>query len=470
MTMEEAWHAVDQVADTAVDTFIFGVACGGLFYPSKVGKQFMEMNRPFKEEYSAAFWRAWTNMQGLIAQGLDPLKVLVDRSHERGMEFMASLRMGSYDGMDPAHMVSKGGRGLAHPEVRDYLRSVLEELITNYDIEGVELDFSAAPAAMEWFFRPEEAAANVPLMTEFIGEIAAMVRGRKNNPGVIGARVFPTEEINVERGLDVRGWLSEGLLDFVVPMMYDPLILDPDLPLEWIVEAAHEHDVSVYGFLHPDFRDEGRRFYTREHATPEMTRAAAANYIDKGVDGLYTWFLPWPLGREERGLLMELGDPVSIRKGDKHYYLRRRNPKAAKIGYDAVLPLEVPFGQPGKLHEIPFYISDDIEGEASRIRRIVLRINISDLVTADRMTLLLNGRSLASERCLRSPSTALEPYKGQWLEFDLLEVRPSKGRNVLAISLDERPPELEAGVRIDDMEIIIEYGKYPSGVITRSKS
>ena len=409
-------------------------------------------------------------MQGLIAQGLDPLKVLVDRAHERGMDFIASLRMGSYDGMDPTHMVSKGGRGLAHPEVRDYLHSVLEELITKYDIEGVELDFSAAPAAVDWFFRREEAAENTPLLTEFIREIAAMVRGRKNKPCLIGARVFPTEGINVERGLDVRGWLREGLLDFVVPVLYHPSVLDPDLPLEWIVEAAHEHDVSVYGFLHPDFRDESRRFHTREHATPEMIRAAAANYIDKGVDGLYTWFLPWPLGQEERGLLTELGDPVSLRKGDKHYYLRRSNPDAIKIGYDAVLPLEVPFGQPGKLHEIPFYISDDIEGETSRVRRLVLRINISDLVSADRLTLLLNGRSLVSERCLRSPSTTLEPYKGQWLEFDLIEVRPSKGCNVLAVSLDERPPELEAGVRIDDVEIIIEYGQYPSGVNTLPRS
>ena len=40
MRMEEAWRAVDEVAGTAIDTFIYGVECGdGLFYPSKVGMQ-----------------------------------------------------------------------------------------------------------------------------------------------------------------------------------------------------------------------------------------------------------------------------------------------------------------------------------------------------------------------------------------------------------------------------------------------
>ena len=29
MTMEEAWLTVDQISGTAVDTFVYGVACGG---------------------------------------------------------------------------------------------------------------------------------------------------------------------------------------------------------------------------------------------------------------------------------------------------------------------------------------------------------------------------------------------------------------------------------------------------------
>ena len=113
-----------------------------------------------------------------------------------------------------------------------------------------------------------------------------------------------------------------------------------------------------------------------------------------------------------------------------------------EYGYDAELPLQVPFGQPDQLREIRFYISDDVEVEVRRVGRVTLRINIADLVTADRITLLLNGRSLEGERCVRSPSTALEPYKGQWLEFDLQHVRPRKGENLLEIALENRADRL----------------------------
>ena len=79
-----------------------------------------------------------------------------------------------------------------------------------------------------------------------------MVRSKQNGRLTVGAKVFPTEEMNLDRGLDVRGWLNQGMLDFVVPaVFYYPLDLDPDLPLDWVVEAAHSNDVSVYVPLAP---------------------------------------------------------------------------------------------------------------------------------------------------------------------------------------------------------------------------
>ena len=474
MTMEEAWLPVDQVSGTAVDTFVYGVAASGLFYPTRVGKQFGEMPRESSGPRSSGFsrrpfdaaaqWRAWSNMRGLMQQGLDPLKVLVDRAHEKDMEFIASLRMGTLEPTDPAHMGSEGGRMLAHPEVRELLFSITEELVSEYDIEGVELDFSA-PAASWDLFRQEEARDNTPLLTELVGKIASMVRNGQDGRRAVGAKVFPTEEMNLERGLDVRTWLGQGLLDFVVPaVFYYPSTLDTDLPLDWIVEAAHPHDTAVYGWLH-SYASSALASGDTKHATTDMLRAAAANYFDRGVDGLSASFLPWPLGHEQRALLTELGDPESLRNGDKHYNLRRRDADADKVGADhAALPLEVPLGHPGELREVPFYVSDDIEGEASRIRRVELKINISQLVTADRLTLMLNGRSLDGERCLRSPRAGRSPYGGQLLEFDLSEVRPRKGHNVLGISLDERPPDLGVGVTVEEVEIIIEYGRYPSAL------
>ena len=151
MRMEDAWVPVDEVADTAVDTFSYGVSrTDGLFYPSKVGLQFCEDRETLDHAHE---WRTWHNMQSLIQRGLDPLTVLIDRAHEKGMEFIASLRMGGYGGMDSEHAVANGGGGFMHHEVRDHQLAVLEELATEYEVEGVELDFAASPGGSPFWFQ-----------------------------------------------------------------------------------------------------------------------------------------------------------------------------------------------------------------------------------------------------------------------------------------------------------------------------
>ena len=118
MRLRDAWAPVDEVAGTAVDTFVYGVARGdGLFYPSDKGLRFGADMETFQQ---AAYWRVWKNMQSLIDRGLDPLGVLVDRAHERGMDFFASLRMGDWPGLDKQYNVRNGGRGYVHREARNH--------------------------------------------------------------------------------------------------------------------------------------------------------------------------------------------------------------------------------------------------------------------------------------------------------------------------------------------------------------
>ena len=118
MRLEDAWRPVDEVAGTGVDTFVYGVSRDdGLFYPSRVGLQF-GADRGSAEQDLSAYWRVSENMASLEARGLDPLRVLVDRAHAKGMEFVASLRMGATPGLDPKYSVANGGEGYGHPEVR----------------------------------------------------------------------------------------------------------------------------------------------------------------------------------------------------------------------------------------------------------------------------------------------------------------------------------------------------------------
>jgi len=198
------------------------------------------------------------------------------------------------------------------------------------------------------------------------------------------------------------------------------------------------------------------------YATTEMIRAASGNYWDKGVDGLYAWFMRWPLGDAQRRALAEIGDPELIKEQSKHYFLRIGSKQATELGYDAALPVAIPSADPNKRYQIGFYIADDIEELSARIRRVRLRIEMDNLVSADRLTILLNGKSLAGETCLREFGDYIAPYKSERLEFHLREVRPRKGKNILEISLDGRPSGLVGGVSVVGVEILVEYGPYPS--------
>src|SRR5690349_17300392 len=70
MQLEDAWHPIDEVAGTSINTFIFGVESGGMFNNTKAGMRWGADQRPFT---TPAQWRAWNNMQSLIDRGLDPL-------------------------------------------------------------------------------------------------------------------------------------------------------------------------------------------------------------------------------------------------------------------------------------------------------------------------------------------------------------------------------------------------------------
>ena len=466
MTLQDAWRPIDECAATGVDTFIYGVSRDdGLFYPSKVGQRFQngEHGDDAPGFRQAAYWRLYNNMQSLIDRGLDPLSVLIDRAHEKGMDFFASLRLGGYKGMDPTHAVANGGGNFVHEEVRDYHLAVLGELVTDYPVEGVELDFAAGSGGSAPLLQPDEAREHTALMTNWIAQVAAMARTRPGEPALVGARVFPTEEMNLAIGLDVSAMLREGLLDYVTPMIYNYNLVDPNMPIDWLIEAAHRSKAAVYPMVQAYYQLEGaRRFHGLEHAAPAMMRAAAANYWDKGADGLYTWFLKWPLGDVERSILSQLSDPDQLVEADKHYVVNRSSGATVASGYSTSLPLDIEADDVGTRRPVRFYIADDVAASADRIRQVLLKIRIKDLVSADRLSFFLNGESLAPETLLRDYGEFTAPYDWMWLEFHLETVRPCKGENLLEIELQARAHGLISPLRVEDVEIIIEYGSFPS--------
>ena len=147
--------------------------------------------------------------------------------------------------------------------------------------------------------------------------------------------------MNVEAGLDIDNWLKHDLIDYFLPMVYGNFILDPNMPFEWLVEKAHASEVSVYGMLQPYVAMRETGAPENIYPKPEHFRAAMSNYWEKGVDGLYTWFMDWPLKEIQQATLTEIGDKQLIDSRDKIYYLSQRHNSFIDSRYEALLPLDI---------------------------------------------------------------------------------------------------------------------------------
>jgi hypothetical protein len=389
------------------------------------------------------------------------LDVLIDRAREKGLDFIASLRLGGYGSMDPSLSTRNGGRGWVHEDVRDHFMGIVRELALDHPTDGVELDFAAPPGGTAYCLLDEDVPRHTATITEWLRRASSTIRDRPAG-GTVGARVYPLERINTEAGLDVRTWLKEGLVDYLSPLVYAHNLLDQDMPIEWLVEAAHEAEAAVYPILMPYKNNEQRQYHVREFATPDMMRAAAANYWAKGCDGMYAWFFRWPFSDAERRILSELGDTDAAKMGNKHYVVNRRTNHSDRVGFERPIPLESPQADPSKRYSIPFYVADDPETVGDRLTEVTMSMWVHNAVSTDKITVNLNGQSLADETCVRSrPPHSFFPYD-QWWEYRLRRVRPRKGPNELEISLDQRPERLTGGIRIDDLEVKIDYSPYPT--------
>ena len=463
MTIEDATRPIDECSGTSVDTFIYGVArADGLFYDSKVGMQFKHgehgPNSPgFKQ---AAYWRLWNNLQSLMDKGIDPLSVLIDKAHAQNMEFFASLRLGSYGGIKPEFLLENGGGGFLHEEVRSHQSKVLKELADDYETDGLELDFAAPPGGDSYLLPENHRYKDKGIITDWVSEISSMVKHR-NKPKILGARIYPTEKLNLSAGIDVKKMISEGLLDYVTPMIYAYNVLDSNMPIEWLIDLTKNSSTSVYPMLQPRYHDNENELYQLEYATPEMMYGAASNFYDKGADGLYTHSLQWPLSTIETSILSDIGNKSVLKEKNKHYFINRSTDILSKVDYKTNLPITIPIEKAGISYPIEFYIADDIENLNDRITHITLKVRINDLVSSDQINFNLNGKSIINETCKRSYGDA-KPYNLMWLEFTLEKIRPCKGKNILEFILVERAKDLISPLRIEDAEIIIEYGSYPT--------
>ena len=320
---------VDEILGTGVDTLAFGLASGATFlHDSRVADKWGDS--VVEHNHGILWWRAAKNLQAAIAQGLDPLQVVVDRAHEKDIQLIASLRIndpGAPSGANQnRYMLNR--LKLEHPEymigeedpdrpavatcldfaidaVRQERLDLIEEVCDRYGADGLEID-----DYVRVFFKPSEVEKNTPLLTDFVKSVRQLLDRIGQQRGerlMLAARVHPREDANLSVGMDVRTWIEHKLVDTIVVNSLG-CDLDPEAHFGWIAEAATKSGVWVYPRL-------GRIPYDDRHHEPpiEMVRAAAANQMAAGADGLYVSDLPWPHGPDEYLIMAGAGRSGHLR-------------------------------------------------------------------------------------------------------------------------------------------------------------
>jgi len=217
--------------------------------------------------------------------GWDPLRFAAAEARRRGVELHAWVNVCTvWSGRRPPpldtvplHMwwahpewvlggsASPGSVGYsfvnpAIPEVRGYLSSVISEIAERYDIDGVHLDYVRYPGpgfpcdrlsdrlyrdaaeAEPGLSRAEWQRRQVTELVRVISEAVRRVKpGLRISAAVLGRYSgFPGSWNGYNSVFqDARTWLREGLIDFIVPMIYNPGSLRSfgDILSDWIRES-----------------------------------------------------------------------------------------------------------------------------------------------------------------------------------------------------------------------------------------
>ena len=481
MQKEEYESAVDELAGTPIEAIMFCLGDGRtVLHDTKVGELWGALNEKWGH---LVFRRAHQNAKHLIEEGNDPLRIVCERAHDKGLLIYPTLLVQQGSGergvdtrtsnfrLENKHLeIGAGGdlpsgfRGadcldFKHQEVRDERFALIGETLDNYPVDGFELQLNYWPA----YFHPSEVMEGRDIMTSWIRRVYEAVK--ESDPDrELAVRIPASVEGCLSVGLDPAEWIRQGIVDVIIGQTFSmPELVDATADFRPLVAAAKGSDCRIHAAVHSHL-DSDRL----GEAPIEMLRAIACNYWAQGVDGLYLahWFNNWPYQASFYEKLRELPYPDVMGPKGKFYQIptaTNRYPEPAlEPGVTMSLPAELEVNKPV---EIELAISDDLPrwDRAGRVHEVLLRVRVSGATELDRISFRLNGQVLPDSllRVINRMYLMTAPrYRvfGYWYVFRLdREHWPVKGRNELEIELMERDPDVTPLINVRDVELDIKY-------------
>lgn len=291
------------------------------------------------------------NLTGFLEKQTDGLRMSSDFARQHGLESIWTLRMNDihdswtpefvseWKRQDPTRIMSTLEKSMGftdrrrlwslvdfeHPDVAPRVVAIIQEVLQNYDIDGVELDFLRAPIYFRTAYEGQPVTdAQRGVLTRLVRRIRQLVYDeseRQDKPLLLAARVPVTIASCRRIGIDVEAWLQEKLID---TMSLGGGYITFDLPVRELVDLGHRHGVPVYpclsqsGLLYRSPRGES----TNQH--PEAWYGAASRLWAEGADGIYTFNLfPGPGSEADRDyarqVLTTIGSQEKLRSTSIQY-------------------------------------------------------------------------------------------------------------------------------------------------------
>ena len=234
----------------------------------------------------------WGNWGNWMAQG-DPMAVAVTEGHAAGLKVFADMGMNvSYttDGLRESTITEHpeylyGGSGIFLDynvlEVRDYVVSIATELMTKYDVDGINLDF--ARFAPNYIFT-EASLVNVVQRIDAARQAAEVQWGHE----ITVATRIPSYlyDFGIYSGdfpefvAALETWAANGWIDRVMACHYGTVEYANQLELDRYAEAIEGTDVELWGDLYGIFGGTAQSDWL----------AAAREWVTQGLDGGFFFY------------------------------------------------------------------------------------------------------------------------------------------------------------------------------------
>jgi hypothetical protein len=395
----------------------------------------------------------------LLDAGVQPLQVLLDQCRRHDMSFFAGFRINdchnfpSYADIVESHpewhLEWPRGRPLDFTlePVRDLIFGAICEVLDRFDVDGVELTFRD-----DLYFPLDRARSRADRMTALVRRVHERLTECSKSADrklLLGVRLNDTFEECLEAGLDVRTWMTEGLIDYVCPS--GVMQSNFNAPYEEFAALARQTGCRLYPGFHPwsSYRkciEWGKNL----PMTASNTRALAKTFYGAGADGLsvYNHFCGFlmtpPFYPQSLQPLREMRDPAKVELAERHY-LFHPLPGAPK---EPKLTLRRTDKRPSADFQFRLYEQADKIEEATLLLR-------GTIAPEDDLSIELNGSAVPHGPLGRLDVRCLDYFPNvRW--FPLEPARLISGKNNLRITLVSGDSSVHEDIVIDDIEVYIE--------------